>query len=433
MKRKLQSSILMLLAATQAVPAHAMWARISQALFRSSMPATRLTANSVNRPVIRQQNFSTTRPNLLARTLAAQQLNASQNNNSQSHDNDNARNEQQSWWQRWRTALFKSSIGMTVAAACGYISADEKNCFAAELPAPEIPEASRVCYSQGDEDSEKCSDANISEFEKFVRQFAPPEEIRRTIEANKKEILRKRFGFFAGSSIDGSRDIFVKGNDICRIINAERMRKCIKQNNLHALAVPKKYIYKLDDQWIVVAKYVKGNHEQRKFTLEEVQQLAILAAETVYSDWHANNIIIDKNTGKITLIDTEDRSFGGYLSRINPDKAILSLKLFAKSKKLMDKPTETWLENHSTEIDNRIYNDYQSIQHSRRFDSIDLDFEKVKEEWRAQKMYSSHIPYSFVIVKDFCFTDSLSDNTKRFIAAGTCAVILGSITWWLYR
>lgn len=370
MKTILKTAILTLLTAIQAVPTHAMLSQAARRLVAGRNIAGQRIA----------QNHKKISP------VAALRTYASQGNTQHEKDNkyqENQSGSQQSWWQRWRNTIFKSSLATSIGAASRYAYADEKNYFDVAPPAPETSEASRVCYSREEEDSEKPSDSNVSEFEKFVHQFTPPEEIQRTIEANKKQIasiLNKKegrhiaIGVVLGSPHDDTPNIVIKGNDISRIINAERIRTCIEKYNLNKLAVPKKYIYKCDDIRIVIAEHVEIDDTHRIFTLEEIQQLVKLTKKIGYVDWDDSNIIIDKNTNRVTFIDTEDCSFDLLDPSFSSRDRLIRLDNYLNFRGLIDNDTQLWLDHYL----------YGSPQRE-RFDNPNLDFEKVKEEWRNKK------------------------------------------------
>ncbi len=426
MKKFIFKALLLIIAVGQVLPAHAMLLRLSQTALRfrilqfsnQGLPAA--TATSMPR----LQTGST----LLVRALATQQNEQATGDSSRSNSNNNSHNNQN----RWQKAFLLGSLA--TVGVYENISVDENAYIENEIPASETPEVSHVYYSDESKDSEKSSATDITEFEKFVRQFAPPEEVQRTIEANKEEIVRilkrNKTGHIVGSPSAETPDIFVKNHNINRIINAERMRECIRQNNLNKLAVPKKYIYKLDDQWIVVAEYIKPNPEPISLALEEVQQLAILAAETWYTDMHQGNIIRDINSGKITFIDLENRSFHAN----NPADSVRMLKRFTRYS-ASDTETKTWIKNHYKEISNLAYHNYQSLQHNSHYD-LNLDFEKVREEhpcYEPRAMSEGKQKFAIIQAKIAKLNDEIriQEQIKNFTFVGTCAVALIGITWWL--
>jgi|GEM_PF-4044116 len=112
---------------------------------------------------------------------------------------------------------------------------------------------------------------------------------------------------------------FYAKRDITRIINAQRMKLCIKKHNLFHLAVTEKYIGKINSKWAIFSRKIQGAHLTEltppviKFNKEIAIQLCTLAKETGFCDWgsqSANWVIIEKD-GKnlLVCIDTEQSSF----------------------------------------------------------------------------------------------------------------------------
>jgi len=106
-------------------------------------------------------------------------------------------------------------------------------------------------------------------------------------------------------------NLYHKGNDIRRIINADRMRECICKNKLTHLHVPHKYLVEKKDGFHVYAQKIMSCKQPFPLSLKTVKQLAILSEETGYADYHSGNLFFDEK-GDIYFIDTEDRSFGMY-------------------------------------------------------------------------------------------------------------------------
>lgn len=173
--------------------------------------------------------------------------------------------------------------------------------------------------------------SDISETEllqKFAQKYAPPLYICKIIDDNKKAILKMPYRQFL---INGT--VWAKGDDINRLINAERMRSCILKNNLTCLDVAKKYAYCINGQWKLFVEWIEGR-EPGDFLDYESKQLRILERETGFVDYGMDkpNVLRTSN-GKLVFIDTEDISF-------NSDK--------------------------------------HAIPNSDRFDSPDMNFEKIK-------------------------------------------------------
>ncbi|HEV2601285.1 MAG TPA: hypothetical protein VGT41_03235 [Candidatus Babeliales bacterium] len=183
------------------------------------------------------------------------------------------------------------------------------------------------------------------DFEKFAAKHQPPQHLRNAIERNKEKIRSTGFG-----EVKGMPGFIVKHFDANRVINADRMEECIKRFNLDRLAVAKKYIAKVDGQWMVFAEMIKPDSSKKydSTSLEFVQQLAKLAEETGYRDWQGNWLF--NKEGKLTCIDSENDSFAIGRSRLEDGKTpqhcktqyVLSLAIFGGS---IDPEARQWLQD----------------------------------------------------------------------------------------
>ncbi len=146
--------------------------------------------------------------------------------------------------------------------------------------------------------------------------------------------------------IDFEERFLYKGNDIKRLINAERMRECIKRHNLSCLKVPRKYLYKADSGILFVfAEKIVCNFKLSCLrgcsilTLEETKQIITLHDETGYSDFNGNNVMRDVKDGKLAFIDTEERSFNVC------NKATFIIKM-SKNFLFDSEETKLWFEEY---------------------------------------------------------------------------------------
>lgn len=180
---------------------------------------------------------------------------------------------------------------------------------------------------------------NVPELEKFAQKYAPTTELKKLIDTT-KGLEDKSLAFLGKPAKYVCKG--VRGFD--RIINAERLRKIIQKNNLTCLDVAKKYIYKVNNKWVTFADYIEGcdywaefekklkgmpkgishrdyfnvpagtdawshfQSERLRLSLQQTQQLAIIAEESGYIDWTWENLIRTPS-GKLVFIDTEQGSF----------------------------------------------------------------------------------------------------------------------------
>ena len=258
---------------------------------------------------------------------------------------------------------------------------------------------------------------DLTLLEKFVARYAPPADVIELLEKYKEQVLKidKR------GSLKELPNFFIKTADtsprfrshlLHRVVNAERLRRFIAQHRLTRLDVAKKYIYKLegiwinkgtcvvrlDGKWIVLAEKINFKPQQLELSLQEVQQLAVVAEKALYRDWGfaraiedgkkyaGNNWVRSEKTGKLVCIDTEDRSFEagegndlsgrslsdvfGYLYDALSDHCSTSFK------------TRRWLRKYKKS--KRYVSSGLSLNRSTMFDDADIDFEEVKRQWAIE-------------------------------------------------
>jgi hypothetical protein len=236
---------------------------------------------------------------------------------------------------------------------------------------------------------------NSGKFElaKFVKKYTPPKTVCTLIELHAKSIVKQKNG-----PIEQFPGFYIKGTDLARIINAERMHTCIKRHNLNCLDVAQKYVYPINGTLYVFARTVDlgKNRNKPKITIEEARQLATLVEETGYKDLSLQNVI--RNTdGKLVIIDTEDRSFLGYQYDADTDSTpwcklqflanllrhVAGISSQSKHRLILEDEAKQWLENR--------YSLYKSkrvemvkytppLPYMTHFDDPDIDFELVKKE-----------------------------------------------------
>lgn len=232
-------------------------------------------------------------------------------------------------------------------------------------------------YCQAEEKSrdQNVDAAKYPEFAKFVKKYRCSAEIEQQV----GEALYK-IKFYDGVSEYLLIPFYNKGARIDRIINAHRMKKVIEINKLDHLAVPDKCLcHMYADEWNVIAKKVKRNKGEFKISLEQAQQLATLAQETGYGDFHLGNILHD-DQHKIVIIDTEDRSYrySGY--------ELACLEEFI-ARGYLRKEDLQWLHDKiesGKTIPNilwRILFGPTPLSGNSQYDDADIDLKKVKQEF----------------------------------------------------
>lgn len=149
-------------------------------------------------------------------------------------------------------------------------------------------------------------------FALFVAQHALPEDYRNAVDHFRKS--REGRPFFTSNTPWKMKDssLYFKGNDLSRIFNACRMKKCIDIHSLNHLEVATKYVEKAGSEWKIFAQAVAGKPvHDGVFSKPLVEQLITLGQKTGFSDWGANWVWKEEQN-TLVCIDTEDLSFSFY-------------------------------------------------------------------------------------------------------------------------
>ncbi|MFZ5954648.1 MAG: hypothetical protein ACOYT8_06155 [Candidatus Dependentiae bacterium] len=154
----------------------------------------------------------------------------------------------------------------------------------------------------------------------------------------------------AAVEFDWLKGYMVKLN-VDRLKGAEILNRCIQENNLDLIAIPKQWVF----QNYVVAEKIEGTHDD-VITLKKAQQLWTIVEKTHYIDLKPANLIHCAN-GKIAIIDTELRSFKLNVDldnpKISPNDTIADIKLKALFKLYannLDNDAQEFLDNNRKEI-----------------------------------------------------------------------------------
>lgn len=216
-----------------------------------------------------------------------------------------------------------------------------------------------------------------ADFEKFVKKHQPPEPLRSEIERHKQVLAESVY-----PRIKEIPDIIRKPSDISRVINAERMRRCMEMFNLDQLGVAQKYFYKVGDSWEVLARYVTGiePHPVRQpyLKLVQVQQLAKFAEETGFRDW-TSNWRFDMQ-GKFTCIDTEDGSFAGRFPNTREGSKAEFVGRLTGYQQVMEPEAFTWLQGRITALESRPEGTARcsTLMDNTKFDDPEINIANVK-------------------------------------------------------
>lgn len=145
---------------------------------------------------------------------------------------------------------------------------------------------------------------NNIEFEKFVIKYSPPCDLFRQLVVDEKKIYRNRTGYN-----EKSKEVFIEGYDVMSMINAERMRNYIKQKGFETVAVPRKYIFLVGDQWAVITERVNSKEfDKWRVVEQQIKELVDVVENLGYSHFDKPDLIIDTND-KFVFTNTANSVF----------------------------------------------------------------------------------------------------------------------------
>ena len=229
------------------------------------------------------------------------------------------------------------------------------------------------------------------ELAKFAKKHRCPVDIEKLI-LEQLSLKDRMINHYQNSSY-----IIVKGQSFDRLVNAERMRKCIELNNLDLLTVSQKYLYRDGNSWGVAALQADTQDRVISLSLPEAKQIFTLAMETGYRDWKFNcavsqkdyrNFFYDKQ-GCIVCIDTEDLSFQvtghnhvwpNYVPHDCKANYAMSMLYY---KDCMQPEALAWVTEKVEEILNSpdAFKEFLSLPLNTRYDDPAINIEKVKHEF----------------------------------------------------
>lgn len=158
---------------------------------------------------------------------------------------------------------------------------------------------------------------------KFIEQHRLPSKVKKVMDAHAEELAQmcadckkvSRCSYFKGGVrvFDWLSGYIVK-YDIRRIVGANKIRQCIKENKLDLLRVPQKYLYHLNEKskeinsqnYLVVVPLIEA--KPHPITARHIKQMCVLINKTGYCDIDIWNVWETENN-TLTIIDTELSSF----------------------------------------------------------------------------------------------------------------------------
>jgi hypothetical protein len=224
-------------------------------------------------------------------------------------------------------------------------------------------------------------EALTSEVEKFSQQFSPPKAVQETIEKNRGNIdPQLKVQFLPGSQ----PPVYLKVGDPDRIIYAASIAEFIKKNHFQHLEVPKKYFYKVGNDWKVIAEAIDASVVDRtQLTLEEVKELTTLIEASCYND--TNNIVRNKQNGKLALIDTEDLSFCCL-----PKASVMNIFYWNWIQYVQNNEAKKWFSDYLSAVEKSedAQDPCKSICGTTEFNRHKIDLKKTKNELHKINIYN---------------------------------------------
>lgn len=163
----------------------------------------------------------------------------------------------------------------------------------------------------------------------FVQRYTPPSDILEQIIADEQEIIADTIGY------NNRQDsIFIKDDNILRVLFASRMKNYIKQRKYQYVEVPRKYVVLIGEKLLVVAERIDGvPMNAATLNVEQIMQFADVVMAMGYKDIDAcinqyANIVVYNN--RFFFRDTEKVSFC-HFNENEPQSRLDLLKNLAKS------------------------------------------------------------------------------------------------------
>jgi hypothetical protein len=259
----------------------------------------------------------------------------------------------------------------------------------------------------------------------FIKKYRCPAHLE--FGAKQQIVLLQDAGYYGVSKL--SCGLYAKGFEFDRIINAIYLQNVIDTHHLDCCMVPEKYLCKVDNDYHVVCQTLPINRLYAKsLTLQEVQQLAIIAQETGYGDWHTGNIV--RCHGKIAFIDTENLSFSirplagitemfpefldyfnnldDYNRKMLDCKFIFLCGFYACMKHLMQDDAKVWMQNHLRTLFAEKKPEYftpVTMLYEEKLVLSDIDFNQVTRDYvlyhlEKNDSYYPNIEYERLLQKD---------------------------------
>jgi hypothetical protein len=122
---------------------------------------------------------------------------------------------------------------------------------------------------------------------------------------------RHQFSAVSGNLVPVANEtqFFIKGSEIDRVINAERLKSYLKRKGFGNFKVASECLHYTGQSVEILSPLIKLGNQDTKISLDEVKQILQIAQDTGYSDWQFGKNLMRDYLGHLVFVDTEDISF----------------------------------------------------------------------------------------------------------------------------
>ena len=178
---------------------------------------------------------------------------------------------------------------------------------------------------------------------------------------NRNGAGRHNFSAVSGNLVPVAHEtqFFIKGSEIDRVINAERLKVYLKKKGFHNFKVAPECLHYTGQSVEILSPAIKLGNQDKKISLDEIQKIWQIAVDTGYWDWQFGRNWMRDHQDNLVCVDTEDISFL-FAKEIADDRAkeIMSRSkinrlgsLFMFYKGSMDQAAYNWLDKKIDEYD----------------------------------------------------------------------------------
>lgn len=128
---------------------------------------------------------------------------------------------------------------------------------------------------------------------------------------NRDKQGRHQFSAVSGNLVPVANEtqFFIKGSEIDRVINAERLKSYLRRKGFGNFKVASECLHYTGQSVEILSPLIKLGNQDTKISLDEVKQILQIAQDTGYWDWQFGKNLMRDHLGHLVFVDTEDISF----------------------------------------------------------------------------------------------------------------------------